>query len=147
MKDFIKIALLSAILVAMATGFLTLQKQILKVHNGSSLLGYGSVSEASYSTTTSSSWNTAAATTGGFKLLKTGSGMLDSVIITNESAGSFTLYDATTTVNGAVYGTTTLAKVYASMAEDSYHYGTWFNYGLIVEFQSSNVASSTITWK
>lgn len=114
---------------------------------GQSLRSVESNAGAYNSTTTSSSWDTTAATTGGFKLLKLGYGTLGSVIIMNETIGSFTLYDATTTVNGGVYGTTTLAKVYASQAEGTYTYDTIFRRGLIVEFQSSNVASSTITYR
>jgi hypothetical protein len=103
--------------------------------------------QAYNSTTTSNTWDAKALVTGGFKLLKTGSGTLGSVVITNSTAGSFNLYDATTTVNGGAYGTTTLARIAASVAAGTYMFDSVFNTGLIVEFQSSNVASSTITWR
>lgn len=84
---------------------------------------------------------------GAFKVLKVGYGNLGSVVITTSTAGSFNLYDASTTVNGAVYGTTTLAKIGASAAAGTYTFDTTFTKGLVVEFQSTNLASSTITWR
>lgn len=102
--------------------------------------------QAYNSTTTSSSWNTPALSVGGTKLLKTGSGTFGSVIITNETAGSFNVYDATSTNHGD-HATTTLAQIYASVAENTYTFDSVFTRGLLIEFQSSNVASSTITWR
>lgn len=84
---------------------------------------------------------------GGFKRLKTGSGVLGSLIITNSTAGSLNFYDATTTVNGGVYGTTTLAKIAPSLAAGTYIFDVAFTKGLLVEFQSTNVASGTITYQ
>lgn len=115
--------------------------------NSNTLGSISSSGDAYIATSTNSSWNTPAATTGGFKLLKTGQGILGSVVITNDTAGSYTLYDATTTTNGAIYGTTTLANVYANLSEGTYTFDVAFSRGLIVEFQSPNVASSTITFK
>jgi len=56
--------------------------------------------------------NTAAFPTnvGGYQLLKTGYGVLGSVVVTTNTIGQIEVYDATTTRNGATYGTTTLAK-------------------------------------
>lgn len=106
------------------------------------------------STTTSNTFNTPAETVGGFKILACGAGMLGSVNLTNETTGSFTLYDATSTRNAAVVatdgstvGSTTLAKIYASTAEGNYAYNSRFKHGLIVEFQSPSIASSTITYR
>lgn len=99
--------------------------------------------EAAYATTTD---QFAAATVGSSKVLKTGPGVLEHVVITNETAGSFNLYDATSTKHGD-HATTTLAKISASLAEGTYDFQVAFSRGLLVEFQSTNVASSTITWK
>lgn len=108
---------------------------------------YGSIIEgqAYNSTTTDSTWNAAALISGGSKVLKVGPGTFGSVIITNSTAGSFNVYDATTTVNGGIYGTTTLARIPASLAAGTYTFDSSFGRGLLIEFQSSNVASGTIT--
>lgn len=137
MKDNLKIALGVIIIIVI---FLTRQAPETRV---------GSIDgqSAYVGTTTDSTWNAAALQTGGFKLLRNGPGILGSIIINNSTLGSFTLYDATTTVNGGVYGTTTLAKAVASVAAGTYTYDVAFSRGLIAEFQSSNVASSTITQK
>lgn len=109
----------------------------------------GSIGDGqAYNATSTSDWGIA--TVGAFKLLKSGSGVLGSVVITNATAGSFNIYDATTTVNGgqgAFYSTTTLSKIGASVAAGTYTYDVSFNKGLIIEFQSTNIASSTITWR
>jgi len=95
-------------------------------------------------TTTGPSFNAQAANLGGFKMLRSGYGILDCVMISNETLGSFTLYDGTTTVNGAIYATTTLFTTYPSLAENNYCVEIQFQRGLVMEFQSPNVASSTI---
>lgn len=109
----------------------------------------GSVTRANeyLSTTTDSNWNTPALTVGGFKLLACGEGSLGSIIIQNDTAGAFTLYDGTTTNSHNMHATTTLAKAYANQAENAYPYDSVFRYGLIAEFQTPNVASSTITYR
>ena len=83
---------------------------------------------------------------GGYRLLKNGSGILGSVVITNSTAGSFNLYDATST-NHNDYATTTLAKISASVAAGTYTFDSVFSRGLVIEFQATNVASGTVTWK
>lgn len=100
--------------------------------------------EAAYGTTTDQFGTVAV---GGSKVLKTGPGVFEHVVITNETAGSFNVYDATTTGPHADHATTTLAKISASLAEGTYDFELAFSRGLLVEFQSTNVASSTITWK
>lgn len=145
MKDIIKIVI-GLVIVALLV--------LSQGDKNNSVVGSIDDGGAYTSTTTDSSWNTPAQSTSRFKLLKTGPGILGSILINNETAGSFTLYDATTTATttrmlteaGAI-ATSTLAKVYASMAEGTYVYDTAFTWGLIAEFQSSNVASSTITFK
>ena len=117
-----------------------------QIPTANKVLGNISSADAMQSTTTSSSWDTfAAAKT--FKLLCSTPGVLGSVIINNETAGSFNIYDGTTTSSHTMHATTTLANINASLAENAYPFNSVANIGLIVEFQSSNVASSTITYR
>lgn len=113
--------------------------------NTEQFISIGSVMGVPYKATTTHDFGSVAV--GGSKVLKTGSGLLGSLVITNSTAGSLNFYDATTTVNGGVYGTTTLAKIGASLAAGSYIFDVAFSKGLIVEFQSTNVASGTITYQ
>lgn len=85
---------------------------------------------------------------GSTKVLKTGQGVLTGIMITNETAGSFNLYDATSTNHGD-HATTTLIKVYANLAEGDYIVpnGIAFTRGLLFETQSTNIASATIMWR
>lgn len=97
-----------------------------------------------YNSTTTMDWNIGtSATAGGSKLLKTGSGVLRTVVINNETAGLINFYDATSTNHGD-HATTTLFKVPASLAEGDYELNVAFSRGLLAEYQSSNVASSTV---
>lgn len=97
-----------------------------------------------YATTTASFPATAV---GGNKLLKNGPGILGSVVIVNETAGVLNFYDATTTGSHTNHPTTTITTIPASLAEGTYTFDVTFSRGLIVEFPSTNMASSTITWK
>lgn len=101
--------------------------------------------QAYNSTTTDQGWVDSTR----FRLIKTGDGTLGSVVITLSSATAFNLYDATTTVNGGIYGTTTLAKFGASATSGTYTFDVDFTKGLIVEFPTGQVtpASTTITWR
>lgn len=84
---------------------------------------------------------------GGSRQLKVGSGVLTGFVITNETAGSFNLYDATSTDHGD-HATTTLVNAYANLAEGQYtDLNIAFRRGLLIEHQSTNVASGTILWK
>ncbi len=104
----------------------------------------GAVSDANFSTTTDTF---AVPTVGTSKLLKSGAGVFNCVTLTNETTGSFNLYDATSSAAHTDYATTSLLKIYASTAEGEYCPEIGFSRGLIVEFQSPSVASGTITWK
>jgi hypothetical protein len=138
MKTSEKVTIVIALVLAVLAGSLFFSRKAQTPAN----IG-GAVTDSLISTTTDG-WT---ASVGSFKLLACGSGVLSSVIIGNETAGSFNLYDATTTRNGAVYGTTTITKIYASQAEGSYEYNVYFKTGLIAENQSTNVASTTITFR
>jgi len=98
------------------------------------------------STTTSSVMNTAAANLS-YLLLACGPGTLGNVIINDVTTGSFNLYDGTTTRSHTMHATTTLGKATASMAEGTYEHDSHFTNGLILEFPSSSIASSTITFR
>lgn len=104
----------------------------------------GSVSFGSeyQSTTTSQTFAVAPA----FKLLVDGSGTLGSLIVTTTGTGVINIYDATTTTNGAIYGTTTLAKLTTSAA-GTYTFDTVFNTGLLIETVGTNTGSTTITYR
>lgn len=81
------------------------------------------------------------------KLLKAGSGVLCAVVITTSTAGSFNIYDATTSdaTKRTRAATTTLAKIGASASTGDIQFNVPFSTGLLLEFQSTNLASSTIT--
>lgn len=106
---------------------------------------FGSIDnyDAYNATTTSFNWS-------GFAQgvqLKTSSGVLGSIVLGNATAvGTITLYDATTTVNGAVYGTTTLAVINTGATPNTYTYDVAFSRGLLA-VSSATLATSTITWK
>lgn len=129
--------------IAVVTLVLVVSLIFVKKGQAPAIVGNVGLADAFLSTTTS----TMTATVGSFRLLACGTGMLGSIIVENETAGSFNLYDATTTRNGAIYGTTTAAKVYSSQAEGTYDYNRFFSTGLIMEHQSTNIGSSTITFK
>lgn len=104
--------------------------------------------EAMQATTTDVTWTvTADFANTRFKQLCSAQGILGSVIIQNETAGSFNIYDGTTTNHVNTATSTILAKVYASQAEGAYPYNAYARTGIIIEFPSTNVASSTITYR
>lgn len=83
--------------------------------------------------------------------LKTRSGIFGSVIITKTGTAPLTFYAATTT-NAALradIATSSLSVVAAfpgSMTAGVYEYNTSFVDGLIYEFGSGTMASTTVTW-
>lgn len=80
--------------------------------------------------------------------LKSGSGTLGSVIITGAAAGIITFYDASTTANGAAYGSTTLAVVPVSLTAGTYTFDRVFFTGLTAVFSSTTlIPTSTITFR
>lgn len=134
------------VIVTIAVATLVLVVSLLFVNkskNSSGVTAGATLSDAMQGTTTDG-WT---ASVGSFKMLACGSGMLGTVNVLNETTGSLNLYDASTTANGAIYGTTTLTKVYASQAEGPYPMNIYFKYGLVAESQSTNVASTTITFR
>lgn len=134
-------------ILVLVIGILTLVGfNTLKSQNATQTVSFGNFGgEAAYATTTD---EFGAVVVGGSKLLKTGPGVLEHIVITNETAGSFNVYDATSTnTNHRNHATTTIAKISASLAEGSYDFQVAFARGLLIEFQSTNIASSTITWK
>lgn len=132
-KNYILLATVLLLLVVFGVGY----------SNKNVNLGSVTAGNEYNSTTTSPTFAVAPA----FKLLKTGSGTLGSLIVTlSASGGVINIYDATTTTNGAIYGTTTLAKVSTATA-GTYVFDTVFNRGLLVETVGSNIGSTTITWR
>jgi hypothetical protein len=134
MKDTLKIAIGVAVIVILSILLPT------KNQNSSKL---GAIGEA-YSATSTASFPIAP---NSFRLIKAGYGTLGSVVITTNTIGQIELYDATTTVNGSVYGTTTLAKFGPSATTNTYTFDVAFSTGLLVVNPTGNLASTTITWK
>lgn len=130
---------LSKILLAIAIS-LTL---IVLFAQGNRSFSSVSVSSEYYSTTTSPTFAVAPA----FKVLKLGGGTLGSAVVTIAGAGGvINIYDATTTTNGAIYGTTTLAKLSTATA-GTYTFDVVFNRGLLVETVGANTGTTTITFR
>lgn len=136
MKNVTTVALvIAAVLVVSAVLGVKIDK-----NNGSIALGGTSLGPES-ATTTNFSWSAAA--TG--RQIKTGSGVLGSIIIGNATAvGTLTLYDATTTGSHADHPTTTLAVINTGTLSGTYQYNVAFNRGLVAEM-SVTFATSTIT--
>lgn len=113
------------------------------------MLGQVAIDESYNSTTTQSTWNN---TTGCWRLIKPGFGTLHTINLSlSTSNAKITLYDATTTVNGNIYGTTTLAEIPLGASAGSYIYKTAFARGLVADFSNGgtcpSIASTTITYK
>jgi len=81
------------------------------------------------------------------KLLKTGSGILGSVVVTLGSSAPLVIYDATTTIH-TDSATTTLVNFKTTATAGTYTFDVTFNKGLLIVGASSvGMASSTVTWK
>ena len=81
-------------------------------------------------------------------VLKSSGGVLGSVVITGANAGTFILYDATTT-NATLRtktATTTIATYPTNLLAGEYPCECTFNDGLILDYVTG-LASSTISWK
>jgi len=105
---------------------------------------FGSVVQGSdyHSTTTSPTFAVAPS----FKLIKDGSGTLGSLVVTTAGSGSINIYDATTTTNGGIYGTTTLVKLNTATA-GTYTFDVAFYTGLLVETVGAGTGTTTITYR
>lgn len=114
---------------------------VLQTQKGASF-GSVSVGNEYVSTTTSATFAVAPA----FKTLVQGPGTLGSIVVTTTGTGVINVYDATTTTNGAIYGTTTLVKLTTSAA-GTYTFDMIFNTGLLVETVGTNTGSTTITYR
>lgn len=143
----IKLGILVLILIGVAALY---SKQSVKQ---SALGSVESISGGYYATSTNNTtWCTSPGTMPDtrYKLLKNGSGLLGSVVITNSMVGAMDFYDATNTnTTGTAYSTSTLARIGASLVGNSYIFDVTFNRGLVVDIPASVqcTASSTITWK
>lgn len=116
--------------------------------NGRNQTTLGSINDgqAYNSTSTDVIWTPAKNNVVGGAVLKNSPGTLGSIVITTATAGTLTLYDATSTNTNAA--TTTLAKMGASVAAGTYTFDAVFYKGLVAEFTAAvGAASSTITWR
>lgn len=98
-----------------------------------------------------SSITTATGLTANKDLIKLGSGTLGSVVITGAAAGTFELYDATTTNASlrtitATSSLTKLASFPTNAAVGTYTFDIAFSQGLIVAFTSTQ-GTTTITYR
>lgn len=135
MKYFLSVL----VLLVVAVGFSTLNTA------PSEILGSVSRGESYLSIVT------ATGLTSNKDLLKLGSGVLGSVVITGAAAGTFELYDATTTNASLRTITATsslkrLASFPTNAAAGTYVFDVSYNQGLIVAFTSTQ-GTTTITYR
>ncbi|EFX61749.1 hypothetical protein DAPPUDRAFT_121050 [Daphnia pulex] len=102
----------------------------------------GALNGTNKATTTGATWDPMR-----FKVLKTGTGSLSQVVITNSTAGIINFYDATTTGSHIDHATTTIGIIEASAGETTYFFDAGFSRGLVAEWGGNGVASSTILWQ
>jgi hypothetical protein len=79
-------------------------------------------------------------------VLVEGQGTLGSVVITGANAGTFVLYDATSTMTNTEWATTTLATFPTNAATGTYTFDVIFQKGLLLDYVTG-MATSTITWR
>ena len=80
-----------------------------------------------------------------YSVLDSGPGALGSVVITGAGSGTFTIYDATSTVTNTAWPTTTLASFPTNAATGTYTFDRIFQKGLLVDFKGT-MGTTTITW-
>jgi hypothetical protein len=80
-------------------------------------------------------------------VLKIGSGALGSAVITVSGTAPFTLYDATSTVTNAEWATTTLASFQTSPTVGTYTFDVIFQKGLLIDYGTGTIPTTTITWR
>lgn len=75
-----------------------------------------------------------------------GSCTLGSVIITGAAAGTFTIYDATSTVTNTLWPTTTIASFPTNAAVGTYTFDVACRQGILVDFKGT-LGTTTITYR
>lgn len=110
--------------------------------NNNQAVGSVASNEGYYSTTTDATFLVAPS----YKVLRVGRGMFGSLIVTTTGSGVINVYDASTTINGGIYGTTTLAHITTSAA-GTFTFDTNFNTGLLIETVGIDTGTTTITYK
>lgn len=96
------------------------------------------------STTTDKTWET-----NSIRVLNSVPGALAQVTVTTSGGNTLDIYDATTT-NATLRtntATTTLAHFQTVGTNETFTFDAIYRYGLIVQTSTTNVASSTITWR
>ncbi len=86
------------------------------------------------------------------KLLKTGWGSFGSVIITGANTGIVNFYNATTSnvlarTNQTATSTILIASIPASTTAGTYIFDVVFTDGLLLELESGNMPTTTVTWR
>jgi len=112
----------------------------------------GSVSQANEYMATSTAANAVYGALTTDKLLKTGQGALGSVVITGANTGIMNFYNATTSnvlarTNNIATSTILMASIPASAAAGTYTFDVAFTTGLLLELESGNMATATVTFR
>ena len=117
--------------------------------NDESKVAQGLTLEGHYATTTAGNAVYGSFTTG--RLIKTGYGYFDKLVITGANTGVLNFYDATTTDITKRTGNTStssilIASVPASAAAGNYLFNTALVHGLYVDLVSGTMPTSTISY-
>lgn len=112
----------------------------------------GSIIQSQEYVATSTAQNTVYGAFSNDRTIKSGRGSLGSVIVTGANTGILNFYDATTTDITARTGnkaTTSLLmlSIPASLAAGTYVFDIGFNDGLMLELESGNMPTTTITYR
>ena len=86
------------------------------------------------------------------QLLKTGWGTLGSIVVTGAYTGIVNFYNATTSnvllrTNNTASSSILMASMPASLVAGTYMFDAIFTDGLLVELESGNMPTTTITWR
>ena|ERR1035437_785151 len=131
---------LSKILLSAAVALSLVACVIALRTTGGTVLGSVNTGNEYHSTSTSAGFVN-------YSVLQSGNGTIGSVVITMTGTGTIDLYDATSTVTNAAWATTTLAHFGASPTVGTYTFDVIFQKGLLVQFGTGTIASTTITYK
>ncbi len=99
-----------------------------------------------FGTSTQNNTNALVQTIQNYAVIKSGQGTLAQVTITGANTGTFTLYDATSTVTNTLWGTTTLATFPASATAGTYTFDEVVQKGILIQY-SGLLASATIMYR
>lgn len=118
---------------------------------------FGSVAVSNAYTATSTAANSVFGAFTSSRVVRTGTGVLGSIVITGAGTGTINFYDATTTsiakrASGMATSTILLGSIPASLAAGTYVFDVAFKNGLYVDFSTldagtGSVPTTTITYR